>query len=92
MVHPFIQICTPIYHSVSPCSTFAYHKLTHHLDHQHFPHTGKITPCLRIDAILHQSGVLHGPGHSDLVARGRAKHTNSTNRSSPGVPRTGMRD
>ena len=28
MAHPFIRICTPIYHGVSPCSTFAYHKLT----------------------------------------------------------------
>ena len=87
MACPFIQICAPIYNGVSPCSTFA-----HHLYHQDLPHTGKITPRLHIDAICNQTSVLRGLDHSDRVALGRAEHVNSTNRSSPGVPRTGMRD
>ena len=81
MVRPFIQICTPIYNGVSPCSTFAYQKLT--TSTINISHTQEKSPRasthLCIDTICHQTSVLRGPGHSDRVARGQAKHVNSTN-------------
>jgi len=94
MVYPFIRIYAPIYNGISPCSTFTHQKLT--TSTTNISRTQEKSPRasthLRIDAICHQMGVLRGPGHSDRVAWGWAKHVNSTNRSSPGVPRTGMRD
>ena len=68
---------------------------THHLDHQHLPHTGKIIPRLLTPPHrynLPNRGELHGPGHSDRVMRGQAKHINSTNCISPGMPRMGTQD
>ena len=94
MACPFIRICVPIYNGISPCSTFAHQKLT--TSTTNISHTQEKSPRssthLRINAICYQTGVLLGPGHSDRVALGRAKHINSTNRGSSGVPRTDMRD
>ena len=76
----------PIYNGVPPCSTVAHQNLT--TSTTNISHTRETSPRtsmhLRINAIHHQTGVLCGPGHSDRVARGRAKHINSTNAVHPG--------
>ena len=91
---PFIRICAPIYNGVSPCSNFTHQKLTTSTTNisRTEEKSSRASTHLRIDAICHQTGVLRGPGHSDRMARGRAKHINSANCSLPGVPRTVMRD
>ena len=77
----------PIYNSVSPCSTFVHQKLTTSTTNisrtqEKLPHA---STHLCINAMCHQTSLLRGPGHSDHVAQGRAKHINSTNYSLPGV-------
>ena len=75
MARPFIQICIPIHNGISPCSPLTHQ--THHLDHQHLLHTGKIFPRLLVPLYRYNSplnrGVLHGSGYSDRVMRGQAK-------------------
>ena len=95
MACPLLQICVPIDNGVSHCSPHA-HQTTHHLNHQHLPHLGRIIPRLLVPLYRYNSplnrGVLHGSGYSDLVMRGKAKNVHSTNHISPGMPRMGTLD
>ena len=82
------KICTPICNGVSPCSTFAHQKLT--ASTTNISRTREKSSCAASHLHPYNSppnrGVLHGPGHSDCVMRGLAKHVNIINRISPGCP------
>jgi len=59
VAHPFIQICTPIYHGVSPCSNFAHQKLTISTTNISCTQekSSHASSHLRIDTIRHQTEV-----------------------------------